>query len=713
MTGTMPEPDRYPVVQAHLTLGVLAKLGVFIVATVVVIAAIGRAQQLIGLVILAGVLCAALSPVIERLRRFITFVPATLLTHALAFAIIVGTTTLVVQQISAESASLEMFATEQLAELDDEIAPNTFSRAGLSRRTADATARWGTTALLGDDQASGIALRASQLLVIIVLSIFFTLQGHRLVDAAVTKVADRETRRTIRTMWSAGVDAGATQLRHTVVHGIIAGAVTAGVSFAFGLPGIALLAVWAACLSAVPVLGPLVGWAPVIVVGAFELEAERLVLLVVIAGAALLVLGRVRASAAPPFPVGPLIITLGIAAGTNAAGLPGAAAGLMIATGTAHAVANHRWRMDDVDRTALAPVDTMSSVIRSAEPGRAGVFVEFSTETMSRIAALVLLAVMIQLSIARTSTILVWAAVGLLLAVGLDRPVSWIHSRTGVHRSAVVIGGGVGVLLFLVWLAGVSRGSASTVTVIDDDLSEFAASVEDFPVLGSHLADLEIEQSIDDFRRRAPQALDRSPLVGRAARLAGGGAVAIFWIAATTMTALIDGRRVAGAIDRRVPARYTRQVSRLAEAVRGALAGYVAGSALVATLNGALVAAVAALSGVPMPAVFAVWAFAWNFVPQVGAILGWAPVLMLAIVVNPAVGLLVLAFFVVYQVIENNLIQPTIIGHAVDISALAALGAALAGTAIAGLVGGVLAIPIVGVVHAIRTELAREDFPRT
>ncbi|MEZ5225915.1 MAG: AI-2E family transporter [Acidimicrobiales bacterium] len=93
--------------------------------------------------------------------------------------------------------------------------------------------------------------------------------------------------------------------------------------------------------------------------------------------------------------------------------------------------------------------------------------------------------------------------------------------------------------------------------------------------------------------------------------------------------------RAISAIDRRITARYTRQVRRLATSARDALAGYVAGSALVAAINGSLIGAMAALVGVPMPLMLAVWAFSWNFVPQIGAIIGWAPVLILAIVLHP------------------------------------------------------------------------------
>ncbi len=725
-----PSSRRYPTVEAHLTLGVLAKLGLFLVATIMLIAAIGRAQQLIGLVLIAGVLSATVAPLIERLRSRCGAVAGALVVHTFVFVIIVGMTVLVVQQIRSESEHLETYAAAQLAQLDEDVAPIAFSRADLSRRASDATASWGTVAVLGDDQATGIAVRASQLVVITVLSVFFSLQGNRIIDAVVMNTEDRERRRVARERWSDGVGAGAAQLRHTLLHGGIAGLVSVGVATVFGLPGVALLGFWAACVSAVPVVGPFVGWTPIVVVGALTLNSPPLGLLIGVAIAAVIILSRLRAMTSLAFTVGPLIITLGAAAGLNAAGLPGAAAGVFIATAFAHAVASHSWAIanfsaaiavsesntnaepSSAERGALIPVPANDEPLAPTDSPTPDVYVDLSSETLLRIGGLIVLAVLVQLSIARIGTILVWAVVGLLIAVGIDRPVVWVQRRTGAPRSLVVIAGALIFAVVLIGLAVASSDGLASLGSIDDDLPRFAAALKGLPLVGSRLADLDVVRSIEDFRSQAPRLINRSPVAGQAVRVVSGGLVALFWIVATALTALIDGPRVASAVGRRVPARYIRQVTRLAGATRSALAGYVAGSALVAAINAALIGVLAVLSGVPMPAVLAIWAFSWNFVPQIGAIIGWTPLLVLALVVNPVVGAGCVAFFIVYQMVENNVIQPTIVGHAVDISALGALGAALTGTAIAGLVGAVLAIPIVGVVHAVRSEVKSEDFPR-
>ena len=69
--------------------------------------------------------------------------------------------------------------------------------------------------------------------------------------------------------------------------------------------------------------------------------------------------------------------------------------------------------------------------------------------------------------------------------------------------------------------------------------------------------------------------------------------------------------------------------------------------------------------------------------------------------------------YIVYQFVENHVIQPSVIGAAIDVAPWGTLVAALVGAAAAGVIGAVVITPLVGVVRVIRRELARQDFPGT
>jgi putative heme transporter len=109
--------------------------------------------------------------------------------------------------------------------------------------------------------------------------------------------------------------------------------------------------------------------------------------------------------------------------------------------------------------------------------------------------------------------------------------------------------------------------------------------------------------------------------------------------------------------------------------------------------------------------VIAVWAFVWNFVPQIGGFMGGVPLVVFALVTGPAQALVASGLFLTYQLLENHVIQPAIIGAAIDVPPWGTLLAALAGGAAAGVLGAVLLTPLVGVVRVIRAELQRDDFP--
>jgi predicted PurR-regulated permease PerM len=72
---------------------------------------------------------------------------------------------------------------------------------------------------------------------------------------------------------------------------------------------------------------------------------------------------------------------------------------------------------------------------------------------------------------------------------------------------------------------------------------------------------------------------------------------------------------------------------------------------------------------------------------------------------SPTTGVLCLVLFVTYGYIENNVIQPIVIGQAVQLSPVATMAAALVGVAAGGVVGALIAVPFVGASKLIYLEV--------
>ena len=235
--------------------------------------------------------------------------------------------------------------------------------------------------------------------------------------------------------------------------------------------------------------------------------------------------------------------------------------------------------------------------------------------------------------------------------------------------------------------------------------------LERAPLIGPWLAERDAAATIAAQLDQLPGRLANSdgatswfPSFG--AQLAG-----LLWVLLLVTAFMIDGPRLAPAIERLVPARSRRQYRRLMEVSFRALAGYAAGAVLVSAMNGVLVFVLAIVLQLGLAPVLALWAFLWDFVPQVGGFVGGAPLLLLALVAGTTQLVIAAVVYLVYQLIESNVIFPAIIGDAVDIPGWAAMVAALAGAAVAGVVGAIVLTPLVGVVKLVLDDWRRPDFP--
>ena len=107
------------------------------------------------------------------------------------------------------------------------------------------------------------------------------------------------------------------------------------------------------------------------------------------------------------------------------------------------------------------------------------------------------------------------------------------------------------------------------------------------------------------------------------------------------------------------------------------------------------------LVGVPLVLPLAVLTFAGAYVPVVGALLTGLAAVLVALVANglPA-ALVVAAAVLVVQQVESNVFQPVVIGRSVKLHPIVILLAVTAGAVLAGIIGAVVATPVVAVAAA-------------
>ena len=132
----------------------------------------------------------------------------------------------------------------------------------------------------------------------------------------------------------------------------------------------------------------------------------------------------------------------------------------------------------------------------------------------------------------------------------------------------------------------------------------------------------------------------------------------------------------------------------LSEEIMRRVGSYALGQVSIATLNGVLSYLMMTLVGIPYAAVLAVTVGLLGLIPMIGATLGAVLVCAIAFVSEPNTALIAGVYYLIYQQVENYLVAPRIMQRTVSVPGPVTIVAALAGGALLGVLGALLAIPV-------------------
>ena len=132
------------------------------------------------------------------------------------------------------------------------------------------------------------------------------------------------------------------------------------------------------------------------------------------------------------------------------------------------------------------------------------------------------------------------------------------------------------------------------------------------------------------------------------------------------------------------------------------IGGYVTGNLAISLIAGIVSTAVAArCSACPTRSRSGSLVAILDLIPLAGATIAAIIVTTVAFLDSTTSGIIVLIFFIVYQQLENHVLQPVVYGRTVQLSPLAVLIAVLIGAELAGVVGALAAIPVAGAIQVL------------
>ena len=295
--------------------------------------------------------------------------------------------------------------------------------------------------------------------------------------------------------------------------------------------------------------------------------------------------------------------------------------------------------------------------------------------------------------------------VGVLLAFALDPVVVRVRAARDCSRAtAVAIVGSSVAGLFAILVLVLGPPALDQARRFGRELPATVEQFYDLPLVGGLLADAGAAEKVRQWAEELPARID-TDAVTNTARSILDGVVSGLVVVLVGVAVLVDGEQLVRRLKAAIPDRIEPRAVRVGQIFYRTIGAYFSGSLLVAALGATFILALGIAFDVPLAPAAALWMLVVNLIPQVGGLLGGGFFVLLATSKSVITGLACLVIYLAYQQFENHIIQPAVVGEAVNLSPPATMLAALVGAAAAGVPGALVATPLVGATKALYLEL--------
>jgi predicted PurR-regulated permease PerM len=302
-----------------------------------------------------------------------------------------------------------------------------------------------------------------------------------------------------------------------------------------------------------------------------------------------------------------------------------------------------------------------------------------------------------------------WLLIATFLAVALAGPVNWLSER--MRRGLAIAIVYVGLLAIPALLVALIVPTLITqANNAARDLPRYSRDVSDFVNKNSQLRKINDDYNITE---KLQQQADKLPnRLGGAAKTLGSIGVGLINSVFALLTILIltafilgNGKRWRDAVLSSRPREQRERLQRSLDHIGAAVGGYVAGAFGVAAIAGLLAYVVLSILGVPFAAPLGVICALFSLIPLIGATIAAVIVGIVTLIHSfPTATIVWIIWAIVYQQIENNVIQPQVQKRTVNVHPFITIVAVLFGSTLLGVLGAVVAIPIAASIQILLRE---------
>lgn len=335
--------------------------------------------------------------------------------------------------------------------------------------------------------------------------------------------------------------------------------------------------------------------------------------------------------------------------------------------------------------------------------------IRFSPRSVLLVIGLVLATLLALRLLSATRDLIVWMLVALFLAMALNPAVDWLQRRWITRRGLAVAVVFVAALLVIVGIA------ATFVPTLVREVNDFANAVpgyvHDLTKGKGKLGFLERKYEIVEKVREAISKSGVAGLLGLTGTALSvtksifNSIVAAITITFLTLFMLLEGPVWVERFYALLPDRSRPRWKRVGHDIYRAVGGYVTGNLAISVIAGAASTVVLLILGVPYAVALGLVVGIFDLIPLAGATIAAVIVTTVGFLHSTTAGIVLVVYFIVYQQIENQIIQPVVYGRTVKLSPLAVLVAVLAGAQLAGIIGALGAIPIAAAIQVVALDI--------
>lgn len=334
---------------------------------------------------------------------------------------------------------------------------------------------------------------------------------------------------------------------------------------------------------------------------------------------------------------------------------------------------------------------------------------QVTIKTVATVAFVVLIVAAVVAALWHAMVAVTLTSAALLISIALDHPVRMLERR-GVKRPLAIALVTVAGLALLVGLGftlippAVAQGKA-----LAHDAPQFVRSARGSALFHSLDARFHLAEHLMEAERKLPEMLEgaATPILNALTNLMTGIAAAVTIVFLVFFMLIFGGRLIRAAVAEARPERRRTYEDVLAK-IYQSIGGYLGGLTLICTINATLTTTFLAIDRLPFFLPLGILAGFSSMIPYAGPLVAGIGISLIALATQGiGHGVACAVYFIVYGMLEGNILAPLVFRRTVNVNPLVITLSILFFGEIAGIMGAVVAVPVVATLQIVLRELLR------